>query len=120
VGEPVTLKRWRGEVVGVEVMGGAQWFLPEAGSALAFRLHLAFLGLGVLLWGLLLGWWDGPFMLAFRVFAWMFMSIVPVALAVGALAGGVEPGPAFVAQVAFGVFAVGVAGAMLVGSLDSW
>ena len=101
-------------------MGGAQWFLPEVGSTLEYWLYLAFLGLGVLLWGLLLGWWDGLFMLAFRTFAWMFMSVVPVGLAVGALAYGLDAGGAFIAQVVFGVFAIGVAGAMLVGSLDSW
>ncbi|MCX4460447.1 hypothetical protein OG585_51550 (plasmid) [Streptomyces sp. NBC_01340] len=56
-GQSATLRLWRDEVVGVEVMGDAQWFLPKSGAALNAWLYLAFFGLGVLLWGLLFGRW---------------------------------------------------------------
>ena len=85
-GQPARLRIWRGEVVGLEVMGATQWFLPESGQTLTYWLYLAHLGLGVLLWGLIFGWWDGFFMLAFRLFCWMFLSIVPISLAADALA----------------------------------
>ncbi|MBB4938973.1 hypothetical protein FHR32_003278 [Streptosporangium album] len=119
-GQPATLRLWRGEVVGVEVMGGTQWFLPESGETLGYWLSLAFFGLGVLLWGLLFGWWDGFFMLAFRTFAWMFMSIVPVSMTTDALAYGLDTGVGFVMEIVFGVFFTGIAGWMLFGSLHDW
>ncbi len=119
-GQPATLRLWRGEVVGVEVMGETQWFLPESGRTLGYSLSLAFFGLGVLLWGLLFGWWDGVFMLAFRTFAWMFMSIVPVRMTTDALAYGLDTGVGLVMEIVFGVFFTGIAGWMLFGSLDEW
>jgi hypothetical protein len=119
-GQLANLRLWRGEVVGVEVMGGAEWFLPESGESLGYWLHLAFLGLGILLWGLLFGWWDGFFMLAFRTFAWMFMSFVPVGLATDAVAYGLDIGFGLVSTIVFGVFSIAIAGWMLVGSLDRW
>ena len=118
--QPATLRLWRGEVVGVEVMGGAQWFLPASGAALSSWLYLAFFGLGVLLWGLLFGWWDGVFMLAFRTFAWMFLIIVPVNLVTDALTYGLPSGGELVLEIAFTLFFVGIAAAMLLGSLDDW
>jgi hypothetical protein len=39
----------------------------RAGQTLGYWLYLAHFGLGVLLWGLIFGWWDGLFMLAFRM-----------------------------------------------------
>ncbi|SDK75136.1 DUF2500 family protein [Nonomuraea jiangxiensis] len=119
-GEPARLRLWRGEVVGVEVMGGEQWFLPEAGETLGYWLYLAYLGLGVMLWGLLYGWWDGFFMLAFRTFAWMFMSFVPVSMATDALAYGLDGGTGLVVQIVLALFFAGIAGWMLLGSLERW
>ncbi|MEO3805029.1 hypothetical protein [Nonomuraea sp. B1E8] len=119
-GQPATLRLWRGEVVGVEVMGGAQWFLPKSGTMLGGWLYLAFFGLGVLLWGALFGWWDGFFMLAFRTFAWMFMGLLPVDMATDALAYGLPTGADLVVQVVLALFFTGIAGGMLLGSLDRW
>ncbi|MFF4624667.1 hypothetical protein [Nonomuraea jabiensis] len=119
-GQPATLRVWRGEVVGVEVTGDAQWFLPESGAALNGWLYLAFFGLGVLLWGLLFGWWDGLFMLAFRTFAWMFMSLLPVSMTTEVLAYGLDTGTGLVVEILFALFFTGIAGGMLLGSLDAW
>lgn len=116
-GEPANLRLWRAEVVGVEVMGESQWFLPQAGKALKYWLYLAFFGLGVVLWGLLCGWWDGFFMLAFRTFSWMFIIIVPVSIVTGALAG---LHTTTVWDIFAGVFFVFVAGGMLLASLAVW
>ncbi|MEV4109376.1 hypothetical protein [Nonomuraea sp. NPDC049695] len=117
-GQPATLRLWRGEVVGVEVMGDAQWFLPKSGATLDVWLYLAFFGLGVLLWGLLFGWWDGFFMLGFRTFAWMFMSFLPVDTATNALAYGLDTGADLVWEIVFALFFAGIAAGMLFGSLD--
>jgi hypothetical protein len=119
-GQPATLRLWRGEVVGVEVMGDAQWFLPKSGAALNAWLYLAFFGLGVLLWGLLFGWWDGFFMLTFRTFTWMFMSFLPVDMTTGYLAYGLATGADLVIEIVFALFFTGIAGGMLFGSLDDW
>ncbi|MEV0936924.1 hypothetical protein ACIBMX_41610 [Streptomyces phaeochromogenes] len=123
-GQSAILRVWRGEVVGVEVMGDAQWFLPKSGAVLNAWLYLAFFGLGVLLWGVLFGWWDGLFMLAFRTFAWMFMSFLPVSMTTEALAYGLSTGADLVLEIVFGLFAIGIAGGMLltslVASLDDW
>ncbi|WP_017571364.1 DUF2500 family protein [Nocardiopsis halotolerans] len=119
-GQPATLRLWHGEVVGVEVAGDAEWFLPKSGATLMAWLYLAFLGLGVLLWGLLFGWWDGFFMLAFRTFAWMFMGFLPVSITADALAYGLADGAGLAMEVLFALFFSGVAGWMLVGSLDEW
>lgn len=119
-GQPANLRVWHGDVVGVEVMGGSQWFLPESGRALGLWLHVAWLGLGVLLWGLFFGWWDGVFMLAFRTFSWMFMSVVPVSITTSALAYGWEIGVGLVVRIVLGLFFVGVGGALLLGSLKRW
>ncbi|MFD1547308.1 hypothetical protein [Nonomuraea guangzhouensis] len=116
-GQPATLRLWHGEVVGVEVMGGEQWFLPESGTTLSRWLYLAFFGLGVLLWGLLFGWWDGLFMLAFRTFAWMFMSFMPVDITTDALAYGWTTGTDLVVQILFALFFTGIAAGLLFGSL---
>jgi len=116
-GQPATMRLLRGEVVGVEVAGGSQWFLPESGSALGHWLYLAFFSLGVLLWGLLFGWWDGIFMLAFRTFAWMFLSFMPVTTTTNALAYGLDTGGGLIGQVLFGVVATLIAGTMVVSSL---
>ncbi|MGW0942509.1 hypothetical protein ACWD4O_08100 [Streptomyces sp. NPDC002623] len=116
-GKPVTLRLWHGEVVGVEVAGGSQWFLPKSGGTLNTRLYVAHFGLGLLLWGLLLGWWDGFFMLVFRTFAWMFMSFMPVRMATHALAYGLDTGFGLVVEVVMGLVFTGVAGFLLIGSL---
>ncbi|WP_143173371.1 hypothetical protein [Nocardiopsis flavescens] len=119
-GEPATLLLWRGEVVGVEVAGGEEWFLPESGAMLAAWSYLAFLGLGVMLWGLVFGWWDGFFMLSFRVFAWMFLGVLPVGMAADALAYGPATGAELVVEVLVALLFSGIAGWMLIGSLDPW
>ncbi|MEU0492260.1 hypothetical protein ABZ249_23760 [Nocardiopsis sp. NPDC006139] len=118
-GHPATLRLWQGEVVGVEVAGGAEWFLPESGGALIAWSYLAFLGLGILLWGLF-GWWDGFFMLCFRAFTWMFMGLMPVVMVVDALAYGMPTGAELFAKILVTVLFSGISGAMLVGSLDDW
>lgn len=117
-GQPATLRLWRGEVVGVEVAGDAQWYLPESAATLSAWFYLAFFGLGVLLWGLLFGWWDGFFMLAFRTFAWMFLGLLPVGMVTDALAYGLSTGANLVLELVFALFFAGVAGSLLLGSLD--
>lgn len=117
-GQPATLRLWREEVVGVEVIGEVQWFLPKSGAILNGWLYLAVFGLGVLLWGLLFGWWDGFFMLAFRLFCWMFMSFLPVSLVTDALAYDLSTGGELVVEIAFALLFVGIAGGMLFASLD--
>lgn len=101
-------------------MGEGAWFRPEATNALTFWFFVGYFGLGLLLWGLLLGWWDGFFMLVFRTLSWMFTGIVPVMVTTDALAYGWDFGAASVGTMVFGVFFTGVATAMLVGSLSRW
>lgn len=117
VGQPANLRTWRGEVVGLEVMGATAWFLPESGRSFGYWLYLAHFGLGLLLWGLFFGWWDGPFMMAFRLLAWMFLSFVPVAMITDALTYGLAPGLDLVLYLVFGLLFVGVAGGMLISTL---
>ncbi|XVQ06973.1 hypothetical protein ACQP1W_30590 [Spirillospora sp. CA-255316] len=119
-GQPATLRLRHEEVVGVEVMGGTHWFLPKSGETLVQWLYLAYLGLGVLLWGLLFGWWDGFFMLTIRTFAWMFMSIVPINMTTDALAYGLDTGVDLVIEIVMGVFSTVIPGWMLFLSLDEW
>lgn len=116
-GQPITLRLWHEKVVGVEVAGRTEWFLPELGGTLGHWLRLAFLGLGVLLWGLLFGWWDGFFMLVWRAFAWMFMSIVPVNVATRTLAYGLNTGGALAQDIVLCALFVGVPAWILSGSL---
>ncbi|MGW4797701.1 hypothetical protein ACWEPC_35300 [Nonomuraea sp. NPDC004297] len=116
-GQAVTLRLWRGEVVGLRATGDAQWFEPAPSRSLRYWLLLAFLGLGVTLWGLLFGWWDGLFMLAFRTFSWMFLSFLPVNLVSTALTYGLTPGFGLVVQIAFCVFFAVIAGWMLLNTL---
>ena len=77
-GQPATLRIHFGEVVGVEVAGGSEWFLPKAGDKLLAWLLVAFLGLGAVLWGLLSGGCDGFFMLVWRSVVWLAMGNVVV------------------------------------------
>jgi uncharacterized membrane protein len=117
-GQPATLRLWHGEVVGVEVTDGSEWFLPESGATLGYWLLLAFFGLGVLLWGLLFGWWDGLFMLAFRTFAWMFIGIGPVDMTTHALAYGLQTGVGLGIDIAMSAWCIGIAGWILISSLN--
>ena len=119
-GQSATLRLWRGEVVGVEVADAAEWFLPKTGATLMAWSYLAFLGLGVLLWGLFLGWWDGFFMLTFRTLAWMSMGFFPVSMTTDALAYGLVGGVGLIRDALFALFFSGIAGWMLVSSLDEW
>jgi hypothetical protein len=118
-GEPATLRLHRGEVVGVEVAGGAEWFLPRAGKTLLFWLLVAFLGLGFVLWGLIFGEWDGCFMLAFRAFGWLTIGFVVVKAVTYSVAYETFPNLS-AGDVLGGLFVIGVAGAMLVCSLEFW
>jgi hypothetical protein len=94
-GRPADLRTWRGEVVGVEVAGVEQWFTPRAGWSLAGWLGLGWFGLGIVLWGLLVRWWDGVFMLVLRAFFWTLTAAMPATLAMGfALYGWDTDGPA--------------------------
>ena len=117
---PVTLKVWRGEVVGVTAPGAEAWFPPSVAAVLWLWLLLAHLGIGVALWGLFFGWWDGLFMLCFRSFAWAFAGLVLTAPTAYVLAFGLRVGTGGVWTVVAGVFAVVVAGALVVGSLEEW
>lgn len=117
-GQPAILRTWRGEVVGVEVMGGAQWFQPQPSRSLAGWLHLAWFGLGVAVWGWALGWWDGLFMFAWRTGVWMFISLVPVSLTTEILAYGWPNDP--IATIVVVLFFVGVPGYMLISWLKNW
>ncbi|MEU9832010.1 hypothetical protein AB0D67_10780 [Streptosporangium sp. NPDC048047] len=119
-GQPATLRLWRGEVVGVDASGETARFAPEASGTLGNWLILAFLGLGILLWGLLFGWWDGFFMLFWRAFVWTFMSIVPVQMATGVLAYGMDTGAALVVDIVVCALFVGIPAWMLLGSFDRW
>ncbi|WP_436770595.1 hypothetical protein [Yinghuangia sp. YIM S09857] len=118
-GEPATLRLWHGDVVAVEVMGAKESFLPEAAGTLALWLYAAYFGLGVFLWGLLFGWWDGFFMLFFRTLSWMFAGIFPVMITTSALAYGLNGHSASIGTVVFGVFFTGIAVFILTGSLDN-
>jgi len=60
-GQPVTLRLWQEEVVGLEVADKEQWFLPKPGKILGYWLFLASSGLWALLWGLLSGRWQKGF-----------------------------------------------------------
>jgi hypothetical protein len=73
-GQAATLRIYLGQVVGVEVTGGSEWFLPKAGEKLRSWLLVAFLGLGFVLWGQLFGWWDGFFMFTLRTLAWILIG----------------------------------------------
>jgi hypothetical protein len=116
-GRPATLRLWRGEVVGVEVAGGAAWFPPEVKGSLAYWLYLAFIGLGVLLWGLLPVRWDGVLMLAYRAFCWTAMGFLPVHMAADALAGNLGTGLALTAEIVGCLLIAAITGTMLVRSL---
>ncbi|WP_103961618.1 hypothetical protein [Nonomuraea solani] len=120
-GQPATLRLWRQEVVGLEVQGETEWFLPEASTALGVWLGVAFFGLGLLLWGLLFGWWDGFFFLVYRTFCWMFMGLVPVATAAHTLAFGWATGGDLVILIVVCALFVGIPGWMLFGSIhERW
>jgi hypothetical protein len=90
-GQPATLRIHLGEVVGVEVTGGSDQFLPEAGEKLLSWLLVAFLGLGFVLWGQLVGWWDGFVMFALRTLAWMLIGFVVVNAATYSVAYEMHP-----------------------------
>lgn len=119
-GRPADLRIWRGEVVAIEVMGATERFLPNSSRTLVCWIYLGFFGIGVLLWGLFFGWWDGLFMLAFRTFAWMFLVFVPASLFTHALAYGFDVDTGFVVQLVLGLFFVGIALALLAGSFAGW
>lgn len=117
-GQPATLRVWRGEVVRIEVAGETAWFPPEAAEQLIYCFLLAYFGLGVLLWGLFFGWWDGFFHLGFRTFAWMFAGLVPAHAASGILAYGLHFDFGLIVVIIFGVLFAGLAAGMLFASLD--
>lgn len=91
-GRPAELRTWRGEVVGIEVAGVEQWFTPRTGWHLMGWLVLAWAGLGLVLWSLLVSWWDGLFMFGFRLFFWSFMGAMPMVMAMTTVLYGVPTG----------------------------
>lgn len=117
-GQPAALRLHRGAVVGVEVADQAQWFLPAPAGQLGYWTYVAHLGLGIALWGLLFGWWDGFFGLAYRTFLWMFIGVTPLSIMTSGLAYGQswDAGTAF--EILFGVLAAAVGGWMLRMSLE--
>ena len=117
---PARLRIWHGAVVGVEVMGATQWFLPPSGESLGGWLYVTWFGLGVLLWGLVIGRWDGLFMLVFRTMGWMFIAIMPIQIMTNAFAYGLPSGAALAWQLVFGVFFTGIAVILVLGSLGDW
>jgi hypothetical protein len=91
-GRPADLRTWRGEVVGIEVEGVEQWFTPRTGWHLMGWLVLAWAGLGLVLWGLLVSWWDDLFMFAFRLFFWSFTGVMPMVMAMTTVLYGLPTG----------------------------
>jgi len=87
-GQPVTLRLWRGDVVALEAAGTTEWFLPSPGLHLTGWLLAAHFGLGVLLWGLLMGWWDAFVFFVLRAFSWMLTGLALVGTAVEVLSYG--------------------------------
>ena len=118
-GQPAALRIHLGEVVGVEVAGGSEWFLPRAGAKLLAWLLVAFLGLGFVLWALLFGGWDGFFMLIWRSCVWLAIGYVVVTAVTYSVAYETHPNVS-AGDVLGGVFVIGIAGWMLVCSLDFW
>lgn len=89
-GQQATLRLWRDEAVGVTVADQTDWFLPNTTVLMGFYMFAAHLGLGILLWGLLFGWWDGFGSLALRVIAWWTIGVLPIYELTHALAYGVD------------------------------
>lgn len=112
-GQPITLRIWEGEVVAAEVADELEEFPPTVGGEFQGWLILAHLGLGVMLWGLFFGWWDGFPLFSYRAFAWTFMSFYPSSVAVDALSHTLPPGPGLLVVLAIGVFFVGIPCLML-------
>jgi hypothetical protein len=106
---PARLRTWHGAVVGVEILGATQWFLPPSGESLGRWLYVTWFGLGVLLWGLVVGRWDGLFMLVFRTIGWMFIVVMPIQIGTYVLAYGVSSGGDLAGQLVFGVLFTGFA-----------
>jgi hypothetical protein len=117
-GTPVELRTWRDAVIGLDVGGREQWFLPSVGYAFGGWLFLAAMGFGVMVWGLFFGFWDGWFHLFFRLFSYMFFLMVVLGATVVVLAYGFASGWELVRNVVGFLFAFGIASAMLLGSLD--
>jgi hypothetical protein len=117
---PARLRTWHGAVIGIEVMGATQWFLPPSGESLGGWLSVTWFGLGVLLWGLVIGYWDGLFMLAFRTMGWMFIAIMPIQGLTRALTYGLPSGGDLAWSLVFGVFFTGIAVSIVLSSLDGF
>lgn len=115
--QSITLRTWRGEVVGLEVPGSLDWFVPAVSELLRLWLLLAHAGLGVSLWGLIIGRWSGFFMLGFRAFCWMFLGATPAWLLTNVSAYGLQLDVEFYFQTGFAVLAEVIAGGMLWNSI---
>ncbi|MFF3572162.1 hypothetical protein [Nocardia jiangxiensis] len=77
-GRAAVVKLWHNEIVGITMAGDTDWDVPHCALILAGWLYPAFLGLGIVLWGLLFRTWDGFSTVAIRGFGWMFFGILPV------------------------------------------
>lgn len=84
-GQPITLRVWHGELVGIAVEDKEEWFLPEPGRQLQLWLSLAFLGIGILLWAILFEWVDdfGTAVLACLAFSLVLGNIAAEFLTFG-------------------------------------
>jgi hypothetical protein len=82
-----TFRLFRGEVVGVRVAGGSEWFLPAAGRALTWWLGLAWSGMGLVLAGLF-ALWGGAIETAIRATAWLCAGAALIGTATSTLAFG--------------------------------
>lgn len=109
---------WRGELVGIEMPADAEWFLPESSKQLIWWLILAALGLGILLWGLFFGWWDGWGMAFWRIGSWAlaWLALLEMATRLASYGPTFQRGDTIV-TVSGGILATAVGFGMVVISL---
>lgn len=118
VGRQATLRLWHGEVVGLEIPGGGKWwFSPRAKDWLSALLHMAFIGLGVLLYSLLYGQWIGWRPLGYRLLCWAVIGYLPVRLATEALTGSVRSSRSLTIETAAALLIAVILGRALINSL---
>ncbi|MET8649873.1 hypothetical protein [Nocardia aurea] len=114
VGLHARVKLWHDQTVGITVEDQSETFSPSQTQLLGLWWWVAYLGLGITLWGLF-GWWDGLSNLYGRVFLWCFMGAVPFYyLAPKVLAHGVQFDLNFILAVIFACLAALICTAALV------